>query len=110
MSKGFMKEPYYRNLEPEEVVVDVCLHGMLEKYRAFLDNLYFPSFSRSMEAGHCANELVHRTFRSNSTQSQSHDSSSTKEEAYGNDPSAHFRRRKELDHPARRTSLWQEGA
>lgn len=32
----------------EEVLVNVCLYGMLEEYHIFLGNLPFPSFSRLM--------------------------------------------------------------
>lgn len=30
----------------EEVLVNVCLHGMNDEYRVFLENLTFPSFSK----------------------------------------------------------------
>lgn len=35
----------------EDVLVDVCLHDMIEDYRAYLKNLSFSSFSLLMEAG-----------------------------------------------------------
>lgn len=33
----------------EEILVDVCIHGMTEEYKVFLKNLSFPSFSKLME-------------------------------------------------------------
>lgn len=35
----------------EELVVNVCSHGMAEEYRIFLENLSFSSFSKLMNAG-----------------------------------------------------------
>lgn len=40
----------------DEVLVDVCLHGMLEEYTIFLNNLSFPCLSRLMEAACRINE------------------------------------------------------
>lgn len=37
-------------LELEEVLVDLCLHGMTKEYKIFLENLSCSSFSRLMEA------------------------------------------------------------
>lgn len=34
----------------KETLVDVCLHGMVNEYRVYLENLTFPSFSKLMEA------------------------------------------------------------
>lgn len=44
-------------------MVDICLHGIANKYRAFLKNLTFPSFYKLMEAARRTNELVMRTPR-----------------------------------------------
>lgn len=48
----------------EKVLVDVCLHDMLEDYRIFSEDLSFPSFSKLMEVDYGTNESVHRTSRS----------------------------------------------
>lgn len=45
----------------EEVLVNVCLHGINDEYRVFLENLTFPSFSKLMEAARQTNEFVGRT-------------------------------------------------
>lgn len=50
----------------EGVLVDVCLYGMMEEYRIFLENIFFPSFSRLMEAARCNNDSVRRTSKSSS--------------------------------------------
>lgn len=42
------------------------LHGMLEEYRVFLENLPFPSFSRLRESARRTNESVRRTSKSSS--------------------------------------------
>lgn len=33
----------------EEMLVSVCLHGMIEEYRIFLENLSLPSFAKLVE-------------------------------------------------------------
>lgn len=33
----------------KNILVDICLHGMIEDYRIYLKNLSFSSFSRLME-------------------------------------------------------------
>lgn len=42
----------------KEVLVNVCLHGMMEKYIIFLGNLSFTSFSRLIEAARRTTESV----------------------------------------------------
>lgn len=49
----------------EEVLVNVCLHGINDEYRVFLENLTFLSFLKLMEASRQANETVRRTLKSN---------------------------------------------
>lgn len=44
----------------EDVLVNVCLHGMSDEYRVFLENLMFSSFSKSMEASRHTNESIRR--------------------------------------------------
>lgn len=41
----------------EEIMVDVRLHGMADKYRVFLENLKFPPFSKLMDADRRTNNL-----------------------------------------------------
>lgn len=41
--------------------VSVCLYGMAEEYKAFLENLSLPSFPKLMEAARRTNEWVHRS-------------------------------------------------
>lgn len=48
----------------QQVLVDVCLHHMLEELCIFLENLSVPYFSRLMEAARRTNESVSRTLRS----------------------------------------------
>lgn len=50
-----------KDLVEEEILVNVCLHGMNNEYRVFLENLTFPSFSKLMEAARQTNEPVRRT-------------------------------------------------
>lgn len=50
----------------EEVLVNVCLHGMNDEYRVFLENLTFSSFSKLMEKGRPKNESMRRTPKSSS--------------------------------------------
>lgn len=52
------------NLVDEEVLVNVCLHGMNEEYRVFLENLTFSSFSKLMKAARQTNESVRRAPKS----------------------------------------------
>lgn len=49
----------------EEVLVNVCLHGMNDEYLVFLENLTFSSFSKLMEAARRTNESVRRTPKAN---------------------------------------------
>lgn len=51
----------------EEVLVNMCLHGMNDEYRVFLENLMFSSFSNSMEAARRTNESVRRTPKASRT-------------------------------------------
>lgn len=44
----------------EEILVNVCLHGMNDKYRVFLKNLTFSSFSKLIEIARKTNESVRR--------------------------------------------------
>lgn len=44
----------------EDVLVDICLHGMIEEYHLHLENLSFASFSRLMEAARRKNESVRK--------------------------------------------------
>lgn len=39
----------YVDLVDEEVLVNMCLHGMNDEYRVFLENLTFSSFLKLME-------------------------------------------------------------
>lgn len=55
---------YYDSVD-EEVLVNVCLHGILNEYRLFLKNLSFPSFSRPMRAVRQTNKSVIRTSKPN---------------------------------------------
>lgn len=45
------------------MLVSICLHGMTEEYRVFLENLSFCSFAKLMEAARSTNESVHRSSR-----------------------------------------------
>lgn len=47
----------------EETLVDVCLYGMANEYRVYLENLTFPSFSKLMEAARRINESVRKPSR-----------------------------------------------
>lgn len=51
----------------EGMLVHVRLHGMLEEYSIFLENLSFYSFPKLMEAARRTNEMVHRAPRPSST-------------------------------------------
>lgn len=44
----------------EEVLVNVCLHGMDDEYKVSLENLTFLSFSKLMEAARRTNKSVRR--------------------------------------------------
>lgn len=46
----------YFHLVEERMLVDVCLLGMMEEYRIFLENLSFYSFSKLMELARHTNE------------------------------------------------------
>lgn len=48
----------------EETLVDMCLHGMVNEYRVYLENLTFPSFSRLMETARRTNESFRKPSRS----------------------------------------------
>lgn len=43
----------------ERMLVDICLHGMLEEYRIFLENIFVSSFSKIIEAARLTNGTVH---------------------------------------------------
>lgn len=45
----------------EEMLVDVCFHGMVKKYRVFLENLSFSSFPKLIEPRQRSNESVCRS-------------------------------------------------
>lgn len=45
------------DLVDEEVIANVYLYGMVDVYWVLLENIYFPSFSRLIEAA--ANKWVH---------------------------------------------------
>lgn len=60
------------DLVEEEKPVNVCLHGMMEVYKIFLENLSFRSFSKLMEAPERTNESVHRTSRSSAATRPNH--------------------------------------
>lgn len=67
----YVKKFYQRTMDcsdpvVEEVLVDVCLHGMLEGYRAFLENLSFPSSFCLMKAAPHTNKSIKRILRSSS--------------------------------------------
>lgn len=47
----------------KEVLVNVCLHGMNDVYRVFLENLTFSSFSKLMEATKRTKKSVRRTLK-----------------------------------------------
>lgn len=49
------------NTVDEEVLVNACLHGMLDEYHVYLENLSFLSFFMLMEAARRTNEFVKRT-------------------------------------------------
>lgn len=80
--------------------INVCLHGMLEEYRIFMEKLSFASFSKLMEAAHRTNEPVCRTLRFRSTSYPSSDSLSEKRPIF-----VAFENGKGLDHPAQRNQL-----
>lgn len=50
----------------EEVLIEVCLLGMLKEYYIFLKNLAFSSFFKLMEATSHTNYVIRRTKRSSS--------------------------------------------
>lgn len=45
----------------EEALFDVCLHGVIQEYHVFLENLSFPSFSKLMDVARRTNESIRRT-------------------------------------------------
>lgn len=49
------------DLVDEEVLVNICLHGMNDKYSIFLEHVKFSSFSNLMKAARRTNESVRRT-------------------------------------------------
>lgn len=51
----------------EEVLVNVCLHGMNNEYEVFLETLTFSSFSKLMEAARKTNESIRRIPKANQT-------------------------------------------
>lgn len=51
----------YYDLVAGEVLVEVCLHSMMEEYSLFLESLSFSFISKLMEATRCTNESVRRT-------------------------------------------------
>lgn len=55
----------HRDPVAKNVLVDVCLHGMIEEYRVHLKNLFCASFSQLREATKKRNELFRRTMRFN---------------------------------------------
>lgn len=44
----------------EEMLADICLHGMTEENGVFLEDLSFPSFSKLIEAARWTIELIRR--------------------------------------------------
>lgn len=61
----YMRRFYEKALDcspmEEKVLVNFCLHGMLEEYTILLENL---SFSKLMKAAGYTKESMHRTLRS----------------------------------------------
>lgn len=51
------------NVVDEETLVDICLHGMANEYRVYLENLTFLSFSKLMDAARRTNESVRKPSR-----------------------------------------------
>lgn len=47
----------------EEMLVDVCLHGIANEDGVYLENLAFPSFSKLIEAARRTNESVRKPSR-----------------------------------------------
>lgn len=48
------------DLVTEEVLIDVCLHGMMEEYRIFLESLFLFQGYWKLQ---CTDELVRKTSR-----------------------------------------------
>lgn len=61
MSKGFMRRLDCCYPVDEEVLVNFCLHSIIDEYLVFLNNLPFSSFSKLMEAAKQRNEYLKRT-------------------------------------------------
>lgn len=57
---------YYNDLVVEDVLVDLCLQGLIEDYIIYLENLLFPFSSKLMEAARPTNEPLRKTSRSSS--------------------------------------------
>lgn len=55
---------YCSDAVDEETLIGVCLHGMVNEYRVYLENLTFPSFSKLIEAARRTNESVRKPSRS----------------------------------------------
>lgn len=51
----------------EEVLVNVCLHDMIEEYRIFLENMSFSSSCKLMELVRRTNESVLRSLKFKTT-------------------------------------------
>lgn len=57
---------YYNDLVVEDVLLDLCLQGLIEDYIIYLENLLFPFSSKLMEAARPTNEPLRKTSRSSS--------------------------------------------
>lgn len=83
----------------DAVLINVCLHGMLDEYRIF-GEFSFSTFSRLMEAARGINESVQRTSRSDPTVQPSHGSIFRSLSGQWSWP---LRKVKRSDHPVRRS-------
>lgn len=64
--RRFMKKHWIVVIMDEEVLMNVCLHGMMDKCRVFLENVSLSSFSKLMKATRQTNESVRTTSRASS--------------------------------------------
>lgn len=69
MKRFYNKALDYCDLVEERILVDVCLHYMLEECRIFFENLFFSSFSKLMEPARRTNDSVHRASLSSTSRS-----------------------------------------
>nr|POF05066.1 hypothetical protein CFP56_35627 [Quercus suber] len=71
----------YYDLVEEERLVDICIVGMLNKYRPYLENMQILSFTRLVEASRRTSMSVRKPIKSSTTQATSTPKHSWKRES-----------------------------